>query len=104
MIVLKQHANGERSNGAPTVNPIPHVARDVEGVASDMVLHDKQVDVIAAVYEDLDGHAIDVHVLPGVRILRLWDNYPFALAKMIALKALYKPNLSEKLGHHLLLL
>ena len=82
MIVLKQHANGERSNGAPTVNPIPHVARDVEGVASDMVLHDKQVDVIAAVYEDLDGHAIDVHVLPGVRILRLWDNYPLALAKI----------------------
>ena len=43
-----------------------------------MVLHDKQVEVIAMVYEDLDGHAIDVHVLPKVRIS--WLRYEYTVA------------------------
>ena len=60
------------------VNQNLHVPRDVDGEASDMVLHDKQVDVIAVVYEDLGGHAIDVLVLPGVRIFWLLDSFTLA--------------------------
>ena len=63
-----QHVSGEKLNGGPSENQKLHAARDVEGVDSDLEFVGEQVDDIAEAFEDIEGHAIEDHVLAGVSI------------------------------------